>query len=183
MNKIILLFLGFLLTFSLSTQAQTEKKKLTRKERKELKQKQKQEEALQTAMLINSKRFVFQADEIIDRSGKSYSVSYSINFIVIDSNTAVFQFGSLMLIGINGAGGVTIEGKITKMEITKNEKNLYHYIVVRVATNRGFYDIQIDISPSGMATAKISNTASQTIVYKGVIVAPKNSNIYKGTAY
>ena len=183
MKKIILLFFVFLLTYSISTQAQTEQKKLTRKEKKELKQKQKQEEALQMAKLINSKKFVFQADEIIDRSGKSYSVSYSINFIVIDSNTAVFQFGSLMLIGINGAGGVTIEGKVTKMEITKDEKNLYHYIVVRVATNRGFYDIQIDVSPSGKATAKISNTASQKIVYRGEIVAPKDSSIYKGTAY
>ena len=163
--------------------AQNNERKLSRKERKELKKKQKEEDIKQISKLIESLHFVFEATEIIDRSGKSYNADASINFVAIDSNHLVFQLGSAMLIGINGVGGVTVEGEVTNTKITKTEKNAYYYLVIKVSARSGFYEIQMDISPYGFATVKVTTSNYKKIVYKGNIVSYDNSNIYKGTTF
>ena len=88
-----------------------------------------------------------------------------------------------MLIGINGVGGVSIKGKIESFKISKTEKNGYYYLVLKVAAIVGFYDIQMDISPSGFATAKVTTSDNKKIIYKGSIVSFDNTIIYQGTTY
>jgi len=181
--KHISLILSLIFFLSLTTMAQNSEKKLSRKERKELKKKQKEEDIKQMSKLVESLRFVFEANEIIDRSGKVYNADATINFVAMDSNHLVFQLGSAMLIGINDVGGITIEGKITNTKITKTEKNGYYYLVIKVSATSGFYEIQMDISPSGFATVKVTTSNYKKIVYKGNIVTYGNSNIYKGTTF
>ena len=183
MKNISLIIIALFLTFSYQVQAQNSEKKLSRKERKELKNKEEEQTKKHISKLVESLHFVFEANEIIDRTGKAYNADATINFVALDSNKMVFQLGSAMLIGINGIGGITIEGTVTSSKTTKTEKNGYYYIVLKVSTTSGFYEIQMDISPMGFATVKVTTSGYKKIVYKGNIVSFENSNIYQGTAY
>jgi len=171
------------MAFPILAQENSNTKKLSRKEKKELRKKEKEAKIKRLSHTIESKRFVFEADQIMDRNAKTYPVISNINFVSIDSNIAVFQLGSASIVGVNGLGGVTIEGKIVNFKLNKNEKNGYYYIVLKVSTKFGFYDMQLDISPLGSTRVKITTSNHRKIGYSGVVKSFEDSNIYQGMTY
>jgi len=181
-NTALIIFALFML-FSVQLMAQNNDEKLSRKEKKELRKKEEEKTKLEISKLLESRKFVFEADQIIDREGKTYLANSSINFISIDSNKAVFQLGSAATIGVNGVGGITIEGDITDFKLEKNEKNGYYYLILKVAAKTGFYEIQLDISPLGTTKARITTSDYRKVNYSGSIVSFKQSIIYKGVTY
>jgi hypothetical protein len=183
MKKIIAILLLSTLFFTVAAQEKN-KKKLTREEKKELRRQQKEEaEKLVTAM-IESRQFVLLADNIQSRQGRTFPVSSNINFVLVDSNEAVFQFGSVRLIGINGIGGITVEGKITYYDVKKYEKSGAYYIKMTISTSTGFYDIKFNISSTGVADAEVESTmAGGGFSYLGRIVPAHQSRYYKGTSF
>jgi len=183
MKTTAIISLALFMLFSVQLLAQNNDKKLSRKERKELRKKEEEKTKLEISKLLESRKFVFEADQIIDREGKTYLVNSSINFISIDSNKAVFQLGSAATIGVNGVGGVTIEGEITDFNLEKNEKNGYYYLVLKVTAKTGFYEIQLDISPLGTTKARITTNNYKKINYSGNILSFEQSTIYKGITY
>jgi len=64
--------------------------------------------------MLENRDFVLEADRLLDRRGNTVIVNSSINFIAVDSATAIIQIGSNYRLGPNGVGGVTAKGKITK---------------------------------------------------------------------
>ncbi len=183
MKTIVVLIIAFFLSTTIQAQENTSNNKLTRKEKKELKKKEEEKTKKEVAKLVESKQFVFEADQIIDRQGNIYPANSSINFIKVDSNHAVFQFGSAATIGINGLGGVTIEGEISNFKIEKNEKNGYYYIVLKVNSKFGFFDIQFDISPLGNTSARITTSDRKKIGYKGEVKSYDSSKVFQGITY
>lgn len=67
-----------------------------------------------------------------DRYGQQIRVNRMINFVAVDSANAAFQFGSASNVGVNGLGGVTIEGNITKYDVktTYTGKSLLYQIEI-----------------------------------------------------
>ncbi len=183
MKSLVIVFLSILISIPTYAQENNSNKKLTRNEKKELKKKEDEETKKEITLIVESKKFVFEADQIIDRKAMTYPANSSINFIKIDSNKAVFQLGSASTIGVNGLGGITIEGEITSFKIDKNEKNGYYYIVLKVTSKFGFFDIQFDISPLGNTNAKITTSDYKKIGYSGEIKSFDDSQIFQGITY
>jgi len=63
--------------------------------------------------LLESRNFVFEANNLRTSGGRSSRVPSEINFIMVDSSMATIQIGSYNKQGINGLGGVTLKGSIT----------------------------------------------------------------------
>jgi hypothetical protein len=82
--------------------------------------------------------------------------------------------------GYNGVGGVTAEGSISGMQITRNVKNLSFYLKFTVTTTLGIYDISMSILSNKNATATITGLTPGRLIYNGKIVTLYDSSIYKG---
>jgi len=183
MKKIALLIVVLGISFSAYSQENTRSKELSRKEKKELRKKEDEQKKKRIIAIVESQKFVFEADQIMDRNGKTYPANSSINFIILDSNKVVFQLGSASMIGVNGVGGITIEGTVSSIKINRNEKNGYYYIIMKVESKLGFYDMQIDISPLGASRAKITTSNHKEIGYSGEIIPLAESRIHQGSTF
>jgi len=182
MKQLIVLLL--LSSFFLTTTAQEKnKKRLTREEKKELKRQQREEAEKLVSAMIEARQFVLLADNIRNRQGRTYPVSSNINFVLVDSTKATFQFGSVSIIGINGVGGVTIDGNITHYDVKKYEKSGAYYIKMTISASTGFYDIRFNITSTGVADAEIVAMSNRRFEYSGRIVPINKSRHYKGTAF
>lgn len=168
---------------SLGTIAQEQKQKLTRQERRELR-KQKQEEQIKLiSTAIENQHFVLEATNIKGKKGKFHAVNSNINFVAIDSTRAIFQLGSAHTIGINGLGGVTVEGQITSYSADKRKKSGSHFIKMTISATGGFYDISMNISSTGNASAQVMTMRGHRIEYSGSVVPAFQSRVFKGFSY
>jgi len=180
-----IILLALLINSSLSfaqKQEQQQKQKLTKEEKKELRKQEKEETQKLVAQLVNNRTFVLEADNLMTRYGQTFPVSSSINFISIDSTKAVFQFGSVGMVGINGMGGVTIEGKVSSWDVKIRKRGGSYFVQTNLLSPMGNFDLRFDITSSGMADATITTNTGGRIHYSGRIVSPDQSRTYKGLA-
>jgi hypothetical protein len=188
--KRIIPVLAIIICFFCSTAQETEQqppdKKAARLQAKEQKKEEQQKKAEWmkevTRTMIENRRFVLEADFLSGKDGMRVSVNPTINFIVIDSLNAVMQLGSSTGIGWNGLGGVTVEGKVTRYEVSRTEKKRYvaYSIILIVFTNIGTYDIHMTVTDDGRADATIRGTTSGQVSYSGILYPPEISKVYKG---
>lgn len=133
------------------------------------------------ARLIDAKQFILEADYRSDQQGFSVPVSSTLNFIMVDSAMAVIQTGSNYRVGFNGVGGITAEGNISKWKVMKDNKRKSFIISMNIITSLGFYDIFIDVSASGNASATISGTTAGKLIYHGHLLSLPESKAYQGS--
>jgi len=70
--------------------------------------------------LIDNKDFVLQADRISSRNNIPVVVDRNVNFVKIDGDVMVIQFGLNQRVGLNGLGGTTFEGRIQDIDTKDN---------------------------------------------------------------
>ena len=80
--------------------------------------------------------------------------------------------------GSNNIGGVTIEGKITRYELTKsgNSKILF----ATIFGNGLSMDIMLSPGPYTARVEVRSSTSSDRIIFSGVMKLPEESKVYIG---
>jgi len=162
-------------------------KREQRKLLKEEKQRQEAKEAERYAKLVEhmvkSATFVLEADMLFDRYGNTRNVQSDINFISADSTEGVLQIGSNAYLGMNGVGGVTIEGSVGDYEYSYSKKRETYTVNYNVRSPAGSYDVFMTVQPSGRADARVSgNFSSGSLRYSGKLVHPAESFVYKGTS-
>ncbi len=159
-----------------------EQRKLAREYRLSEKNAEAEKSRKITQYMVQSHRFILEADYISGKTGRRYMVNSRLNFIMLDSTNAVIQLGSSNGIGYNGVGGITIEGRITNYEITEkqNKKGTNYSITLYVTSSLGVYDIQIWVSQSGNADASVRGNYSGSVSYSGKLVPLGQSRVYKG---
>ena len=128
-------------------------------------------------------RFVLEADQLRDKRGNTVNVSSMINFIASDSITGVIQIGSNQYVGMNGAGGITIEGTISNYKMTHNEKNGTYNVTYTVLSSLGAFTVQLTAYTGGRADATVSSNWPGKVNYSGYLVPPSVSKVYKGLSY
>lgn len=187
MKKILLTMVAILLIFPAISQGQELSKKEQRKLQKELKKEQQAEEAAKKAALVDLmveyRQFVLEADQLRDKRGNTVNVPSMINFIALDSIHGVIQIGSNQYVGMNGVGGITVEGPISNYKSTRNEKSGVYNISYMLRSTTGSYDVRLSISPNGRADASVSSNWPGRVNYIGYIVPPATSRVYKGVSY
>jgi hypothetical protein len=130
--------------------------------------------------MIQNKSFVLEADYLENQYGIKRPVQSLLNFIELDSNNVVLQTGSNLGQGFNDVGGVTAEGDIQGLKVSKNVKNLTFFLRFTVMTNIGIYDVAMTIYSNKYARAEITGLSRGKLVYDGRILNLWESRAYKG---
>lgn len=157
-------------------------KKLTKKEQKEARRAGLYQNFKAIDTLLQNKTFVLEADFLQGRNGSEVPVSSNINFIRVHSPSVVLQTGTNNYVGTgyNGLGGITAEGSLNNYKVTSDEKRLNHTVWFSTTTQVGTYDVLLRISADASATATITGLSRGSLTYRGNLVAPYNSRVYKG---
>jgi ATPase subunit of ABC transporter with duplicated ATPase domains len=179
MKTVFLIVFTLIFVSGLSAQENTPQDQAT----KSKKEKKAEKEALQakqfeeTFALLNSKRFVLEADFLVTDYGDRISVTSNLNFIMVDSNMAVIQVGRNVGIGGNGVGGTTAKGTITSWQIDKNEKKKSFNIRMNINTTIGFYSVSMYIPTNNNTTARVT---PNNINLDGKLVPLDKSIVHEG---
>lgn len=159
---------------------------LSKEEKKELKKEQKrQKEAIltrNTAEAINSNHFVLKADQIRGRGGFMINVDPMINFVAVQDDEAFVQLGSPTGMGYNGLGGITLRGKITSMNKSRDKKNGGYIISMNTMGPAGSLTIFIHVNITGeMATASVQSNWGSRVEFNGYLVPWEERDVFRGT--
>ncbi len=187
MKQILILSLALFMAIPVFTQAQELSRKELKALQKQLKQEQQAEQAAPqlaiTELMVVNQKFVLEADRLRDKRGNTVNVSSMINFIACDSVNGVIQIGSNSYVGMNGVGGITVEGPISNYKYELNEKSLTYSVSYNVRSPSGTYDVRMTVFGEGRADATISSNWPGRLNYSGYLVSPIASKVYKGTSY
>jgi hypothetical protein len=162
---------------------QKEQKQIARVQRKAEQARIKEEMVTLTKQMLESHKFVLEADYVGDGKGNRIPVNSTLNFVAIDSSKGVLQIGTPFGYGWNGVGGVTVEGDITKYELKEikgKRSNSYSLMIVLMGSS-GIFDVHFNISETGLADAIVSSTTRGQLKYTGNFVPLELSRVFKGT--
>ncbi|WP_044205005.1 DUF4251 domain-containing protein [Flammeovirga sp. OC4] len=195
-NYIIALSLIFGISFTAFAQEEADQN-LSKKEQKALKKEQKkkakaekkaQAEAFekiqhqQALVAIDSQQFVLEANQLYDRRGRTVNVQSNINFIKVEKDVGVLQIGSANLIGWNGVGGITVDGRISDWKVSKDDKNgrttVSFNIMGSMLQARVIYDLD---GTGNYCNVRIDGVFSaRQLKMRGVLVPNNMSSTYEG---
>lgn len=165
------------------TLSEKELKQMAREAKREEKARILAETAVHTQILLESRRFVLEANYLSNHRGTRIPVTSSLNFIMVDSVFGVLQVGNTGGLGYNGVGGITAEGEIRKYELTPLKNNRGYTLAMLLSTSIGTYDIMVSVSADGYASATLSGNWGGHLTWDGVIVPLNASKVYKGMSY
>ena len=94
--------------------------KLSKKEARKEKRAQKQEifeiNKAYGINLIDERNFVLQADRLSGKNNMPIPVDRGVNFVKIEGDQMIIQFGLINQLGLNGLGGTTFQGRIMDLD-------------------------------------------------------------------
>ena len=138
MKKVLFLTTWLLLSFTVTTFAQTSKEaraarreamKQERAARKALEAQQDSIAYLKAIQALKTGAFVLEADNIMFPSGIVRYVSSNTNYVQVDDGEGIVQtaFSNFTFSpGPNGLGGVTVQGKISGWEMKEDKDGNYY---------------------------------------------------------
>ena len=156
--KHAIFILGAILFFANASAQETTKKKLSREEKAAKLEAQYQA----TLQLVDSRKFVLEAEY--------FTGSSPFDFILIDSLNAVVQEG-------RGGGIKAVNGNVTLWKVTKNEKKKRVSIHIGIRTIGSVYTVFMEIDAAGHTIANFSSNVSLT----GYIKPISEGTMYKTT--
>jgi hypothetical protein len=194
--KKLIYFLGllFVMTLALPNTGIAQAKQLTKKEQRKLERQKKKEKRLKKSTtsrkfytnLIKNKRWVFQATRLFGPSGVYYSVTPDLNFVAVQDNKIILQFGFQGVIGWNGVGGITAEGFLTDFKFNpgKNSKQAMSISAnIQPKYGGGSPYFTMDIGNDGSANITVTLINGGTLRMGGQIYSPAQSSVYKGQTF
>lgn len=170
--------------------AQTENpdsRNLTKEEKKALKLAKKEEEARKREealarflSIAQDKQWVLEAHTVFEKGGRSFPMNPTTNFVSVIGDETTIQLSFNGIVGWNGVGGITLEGKTTKYEVSES-KNGITITMTAIGSGMGPADLLVTIGSDGNGRATISGNWGQRITFSGNFVASEDSRVYKGT--
>ncbi|NIA10073.1 MAG: DUF4251 domain-containing protein [Nitrospiraceae bacterium] len=162
------------------------RKEVRKQEKQAKKEARAKEEAVNkklTKLMIESRKFVLEANFLSDEQGQRISVTSSVNFIVVNGTKGAFQFAEGNRLGYNGLGGATVEGNIQDYKYSVNKKGVY-YVEFQIISSVGTIFVTMSVmSPSLRADASIKGNTSAQLNYSGYLVPLDQSRIFKGMSF
>jgi hypothetical protein len=159
-----------LIVFSLSNSNAQEKSKKQLKEEKKLKNQK------QTALLVDSKEFIFVANTVMPQNGRTINLTteYTVEFHpdLIKSDLPFFG-RAFSGVGYGGDEGMRFEGKPSDYSMEKTKKA--YVIKTNVRGERDSYSMMLSVYFEGSATLSISSNNRSSISYYGDIKEFKKS--------
>lgn len=193
MKKIIyLITMALLCSMTLTLQAQEANDKAAEKAAKKAEKEAKKaaeeaaEEALfqQALLAINNKDFVLEADRVEGKRGQFVYVSSNTNFVAVKDDEATVQLAlNGAFSGPNGVGGITVEGKTSKMEINQDKKgNISFSMMVQGVGISAQLTFRMAKGSNECTATIMPNFNSNRISFTGKILPTALSTVFKGRA-
>lgn len=166
-----------------SAQSSKEERKIAKAAKKAAKFEKDSINSVNLKAVVASKAFVLEANTLYARTGQSYVLNSTTNFVGFDGKNSTIQLAFDQLIGWNGVGGITLDGTISKMEIADNKKGFGFTINISVKQKiGGMVTMFFNVSADGSARVDMSGSFGEKLTYQGRIVPLSESNVYKGTS-
>lgn len=159
--------------------------KKAEKEAKKAAEKAAQEALFQQALLaINNKDFVLEADRVEGKRGQFVYVSSNTNFVAVKDDEATVQLAlNGAFSGPNGVGGITVEGKTSKVEIEQDKKgNVSFSMVVQGVGISAQLTFRMTKGSNECTATILPNFNSNRISFTGKILPTAQSTVFKGRA-
>ena len=159
--------------------------KKAEKEAKKAAEKAAQEALFQQALLaINNKDFVLEADRVEGKRGQFVYVSSNTNFVAVKDDEATVQLAlNGAFSGPNGVGGITVEGKTSKVEIEQDKKgNASFSMMVQGVGISAQLTFRMTKGSNECTATILPNFNSNRISFTGKILPTAQSTVFKGRA-
>ncbi len=180
MNRFLILVM--VLMGAIAANAQTDRA-AQRKAQKQMEAAQDSMRHVRAVRAMEEHNFVLEADQLQFKRGRSAFVSSTTNFVSLKGDEAVVQVASYSGGGPNGIGGITVEGRASKIEMKIDKKGNTYFSMsvtgrgisasVRISLYRGSNDATVDISP---------NFHSNRLTLKGRVLPYNQSGVFKGSS-
>lgn len=159
--------------------------KKAEKEAKKAAEKAAQEALFQQALLaINNKDFVLEADRVEGKRGQFVYVSSNTNFVAVNGDEATVQLAlNGAFSGPNGVGGITVEGKTSKVEIEQDKKgNVSFSMMVQGVGISAQLTFRMAKGSNECTATILPNFNSNRVSFTGKILPTAQSTVFKGRA-
>jgi len=182
MRRIGLLLAFIIISSGLLAQDSNEDKDDVKKARKEQNQAQERAKIALLIGMVESKKFVLEANTLFDKSGHSYVLNSNLNFVGFDGENSTIQLSFQQLVGWKGVGRVAVDGKIKKMEI-KAQDGATGFTITGTIQNKGDEVITMifRVNPSGVAKVDMNSNFGERFSFQGNLIALDKTNVYKAT--
>lgn len=181
MKRIALVMAMFLLVWAGSAAAQ--ESELTKEEEKALQARIDSLQHAEAERAIYERAFTLEADQVIFKRGETAYVTSNTNFVSVEGDHAVVQTAfNIPVSGLNGLGGVTVEGRFSDYDLRKNKKGdlFLSFNVVGVGISARV-DVTLYNGGNQAIVNIIPNFNSNNISLRGVVLPLDKSRVYKGS--
>ena len=182
MKRIAFVLAMFLLVWAGSAAAQ--ERELTKEEKKALQERIDSLQHADAERAIYEKAFTMEADQVIFKHGETAFVASNTNFVSIDGDRAVVQTAfNIPVSGLNGLGGVTVEGTVSGYEYETTKRGDIH--LTMNVMGRGISASLFIVLTHGTGRAQVTvtpNFNSRELTLVGVLVPSEFSNVFQGTS-
>lgn len=152
-------------------------KKELRKQKREYRKQNYEIDKAYGINLIERRDFVLQADLLSGKNNMPISVSKQTNFIKIDGDDMVIQYGLNSQVGLNGVGGLTFHGKIRTIDMKDGGEGKAFNTRIQFSTPylNGLATVQINIRGDKAEATLWSN--GRRLNFEGAYVSNEESLI------
>ena len=196
MKKVLFLTTLLLLSFTVTTYAQTSKearaarREALKKEREARKALEAQQDSIayfKAVEALKTGSFVLEANNVTFPNGITRYVSSNTNYVQVDNGEGIVQtaFSNFAYSpGPNGLGGVTVQGNISGLKIKEDKDGNYFYsytiqgiaisATVFITLTGGTNQASVNISP---------NFNNNNMTMTGVLLPLDESDVFQGTTW
>ena len=196
MKKVLFLTTLLLLSFTVTTFAQTSKearaarREALKKEREARKALEAQQDSLAYFKAVEALKegaFVLEADNVTFPNGITRYVSSNTNYVQVDNGEGILQTAFTNFAynpGPNGLGGVTVEGNISglKMKEDKDGNYYYNYTIQGVAVSATIF-ITLTGGTNQDSVSISPNFNSNNMTMTGRLLPLDESDVFQGTTW
>ena len=196
MKKVLFLTTLLLLSFTVTTFAQTSKearaarREALKKEREARKALEAQQDSLAYFKAVEALKegaFVLEADNVTFPNGITRYVSSNTNYVQVDNGEGILQTAFTNFAynpGPNGLGGVTVEGNISglKMKEDKDGNYYYNYTIQGVAVSATIF-ITLTGGTNQASVSISPNFNSNNMNMTGRLLPLDESDVFQGTTW
>ncbi len=185
MKRIVSILLLLCIVATYSTAQEKKSRAELRKEKKEQREKEMAVKKEQMIALLETRQWILEANTLQDRSGQSYIIESNLNFVGVVKEKATVQLGVSDQMGLNGVGGITLDGTISKYEMNPGKKaNSGITLEINVSgAVMGFVTINFSIGADGGASATVTGMNGERLTYRGDIKSLAESTVFKGSSF
>lgn len=130
---------------------------------------------------IEAREFVFEANMLVFKRGGTARVFSNLNFVSLRGEQATIQVAPYDAGGPNGVGGVTVEGRVTNMEVKTDRKGNTH-VTMNVMGRAVFATVDMVLIKGGnnASVTVMPNLSSNRLTLYGELIPAEKSRVFKG---